>query len=182
MRQEGPELIALIEQRVSRDPQMRRPVGLFDASGSPLAGSLRTVPLPVRPDEPFVMSIPGPEEEVVLRAIARMAPDGRIMVLAQDVHDLNEFEELLTYAMITGGLLILVVGLGGSIILGGVASRRVDGVTRATQRIAEGDLSQRLPDHGAHDDVTRLIRGECDAGRHPAPHAGGEGRLRQHCA
>jgi signal transduction histidine kinase len=74
------------------------------------------------------------------------------------VHDLAEFEELLTNAMITGGLLILVIGLGGSIILGTVASRRVDGVTRAIQRIVEGDLSQRLPDHGGHDDVMRLIR------------------------
>lgn len=158
IRQEGPALNALIETRVQRDPQRRRPVGLFEPSGKFITGSLRQFPMPVQFDVPVIYSIPVADGRTTLRAMARETTDGRIIVLSEDVYELSEFEELLTGAMLTGGLLIAGLGLAGAIILGSTASRRVDGVTRAIQNIVDGDLSQRLPDRGAHDDVTRLIR------------------------
>ena len=46
-----------------------------------------------------------------------------------------------------GGVVTGLLGLTGAAIAGADAVRRIDAVTTATQRIVEGDLSQRLPAH-----------------------------------
>jgi signal transduction histidine kinase len=51
----------------------------------------------------------------------------------------------------------MLLGLAGAAVVGADAVRRIDGVTRATQRIVNGDLSERLPTRNRSDDFDRLI-------------------------
>ena len=68
----------------------------------------------------------------------------------------NAFADVLINAFIWGGLVTALIGLAGAAIIGAGAVRRIDGVTRAIQRIVSGDLSERLPTHGRTDDLDRL--------------------------
>lgn len=76
--------------------------------------------------------------------------------MAQDIHDIREFDELLIRALVSGGVLLLVVGLFGAVVLGYSAHRRLDKVSRSIKGIIEGDLTGRLPVRGNNDDIDRL--------------------------
>jgi signal transduction histidine kinase len=49
------------------------------------------------------------------------------------------------------------IGLAGAAVVGAGAVSRIDGVTRAIERIVNGDLSERLPGGGTGGDLGRLI-------------------------
>ena len=83
-------------------------------------------------------------------------PDSKILLVAQDIHDIREFDELLIRALISGGLLLLVVGLVEAVSLGYSAHRRLDTLSRSIKGIIEGDLTGRLPILGTNDDIDRL--------------------------
>jgi signal transduction histidine kinase len=91
-----------------------------------------------------------------VRFIVHRQADGKILMVAQDVHDIREFDELLINALISGGVLLLVVGLCGAVVLGYSAHRRLDKVSRSIKGIIEGDLTGRLPIQGTNDDIDRL--------------------------
>jgi len=78
-------------------------------------------------------------------------------MVAQDMRDSVEFRDLLLEAMASGGLVVLILGLIGAAIIGAGALGRIDGVTRAIERIVDGDLSERLPSGGTDGDLDRLI-------------------------
>ena len=67
------------------------------------------------------------------------------------------FARVLIRAFVWGGLVTAVLGLAGAALIGADAVRRIDGVTRAIQRIVGGDLSERLPVRGRRDDLDRLV-------------------------
>jgi signal transduction histidine kinase len=83
-------------------------------------------------------------------------PSGNLLLIAQDLTGTAEFDELLLHSFLWGGLVTLALGLGGAVIAGTDAVRRIEAVTRATQRIIAGDLSQRLPTRGHIGDLDRL--------------------------
>jgi signal transduction histidine kinase len=59
--------------------------------------------------------------------------------------------------MACGGLLVVVLALGGAALTGIGAVRRIDGVTRAIERIVTGDLAERLPTRGPGGALDRLV-------------------------
>jgi signal transduction histidine kinase len=65
---------------------------------------------------------------------------------------------VLIHALLLGGAVTGVLGLVGAAIAGADAVRRITAVTLATQRIVNGDLSQRLPGRGRIGDLDRLIQ------------------------
>jgi signal transduction histidine kinase len=80
-----------------------------------------------------------------------------VLLAAQDMKPVREFDEMLVSSFIVGGLAIVLLGLAGAAISGVDAVRRIDAVTRAIQRIAGGDFSGRLPERGRTDDFDRLV-------------------------
>jgi signal transduction histidine kinase len=68
----------------------------------------------------------------------------------------HQFDKLLLRSFLWGGLVTTALGLAGAVIAGLNAVARIDEVTRATQRIIAGDLSERLPTRGRSGDLDRL--------------------------
>jgi signal transduction histidine kinase len=60
--------------------------------------------------------------------------------------------------MLSGGLVVLVLGLVGGMMVGAGAAGRIESVTQAIERIIDGDLSGRLPSGRRGGDLNRLIR------------------------
>jgi signal transduction histidine kinase len=152
------ERLRQLEARSTLDPAGRRPIALFDAEGHWVAGAAATLPTPVpQPDQPFDFTLPRDGQAAPFRGILHRLPSGEIYLVAQDMSDMNRFRDLLLDGMASGALVVLALGLSGAVITGAGALGRIDGVTRAIERIVNGDLSGRLPSGGRGGDLDRLI-------------------------
>lgn len=146
-----------IRKHEAQDAEGRLPHTLYDEQGNYVAGAMRTLPSFKAFDEPveFLWLNPNGLQRMVRFMVHRL-DDNRILLVAQDMQDIREFDELLVNALISGGCLLLLVGLLGAIWLGHSARRRLDTLTDAIKGIFEGDLSGRLPTRGNHDDIDRI--------------------------
>lgn len=156
-----------IRQHTVQDPDGRLPHTMIDAQGKVIAGALQSLP-PFRDyDKPteFIWDKSNSRDRPVRFIVHRM-DDGTTLLVGQDIHDIREFDELLVHALISGGALLIVVGLIGAIALGYSARRRLDTLSRSIKQIVEGDLSRRLPTLGNRDDIDRIasvVNGMLDA-------------------
>jgi signal transduction histidine kinase len=152
------ERMRRLNERAAIDPEGRRPFALFDAAGNRIAGNLAALPTPSPPvDRPFEFPLKRGGETAPFRGLAHRLPSGDIVLVSQDVHEMHEFRELLVDAMAWGGLLVLIMGLAGAAVIGVGTVRRIDAVTRAIERIVNGNLAERLPTRGRAGDLDRLI-------------------------
>jgi signal transduction histidine kinase len=154
-----PELERLLNERAPLDPGGIRPFALFDGAGHWLAGSPAVLPQPLpQLDVPFDFSMPRGGEPVPYRGTLHRVTAGELLLAAEDMSQIYRFRRLLAAAMVSGGLVVLVIGLAGGMLGGAVALGRIDAVASAIERIVGGDLSERLPDGGTGGDLDRLIR------------------------
>jgi signal transduction histidine kinase len=153
------ERLQQLNQRASLDPDGRRPMALFAEDGQWLAGATATLPSPLPPmDRPFDFTLPRGGESSPFRGTVHRLESGEVLLVAQDMREIRQFRDLLVEAMASGGLVVLVLGLAGAAIVGAGALGRIDGVTRAIERVIEGDLSKRLPSRGTSGDLDKLIQ------------------------
>ena len=144
------------------DPSLERPLTLFDPIGQRLAGTPLTLSAAVLDGMPrdvvFEFSVRQGGQTIKFRGLAHRRPSGDLLLAARDMEDTHAFAAVLINAFIWGGLATMLLGLAGAAMVGAGAVRRIDGVTRATQRIVSGDLSERLPTQRRSDDFERLIQ------------------------
>ncbi|BCX67518.1 MULTISPECIES: sensor histidine kinase [Pseudomonas] len=155
---QDPELqLREIRNHAVQDVEARLPHSLFDAQGQFIAGAIQQLPPFSTYDKPqeFDWRKENGHQRPVRFIVHRLA-DGKTLLVAQDIHDIREFDELLIKALVSGGVLLLVVGLFGALVLGYSAHRRLDKVSRSIKGIIEGDLTGRLPIQGNNDDIDRL--------------------------
>ena len=153
-------LLQRLTAHLVADPTLERPLTLFDPLGERLAGTPLNVTAPVLAnmprDVPFEFHLREGGHNIVFRAIAHRTSSGDLMLVALDMEPQHAFADVLINAFVWGGLVTALIGLAGAAVIGAGAVRRIDGVTRAIQRIVSGDLSERLPTHGRTDDLDRL--------------------------
>jgi signal transduction histidine kinase len=156
-----PNLVERLDAHVVADPSLERPLTLFGPAGQRLAGTRLNLPATVLNSMPhdvvFEFNFRQGNQDLTFRGLARRRPSGDLMLVALDMEGPHAFAEVLINAFIWGGLVTTILGLAGAAIVGADAVRRIAGVTRATQRIVSGDLSERLPTLGRTDDFDRLI-------------------------
>jgi signal transduction histidine kinase len=128
--------------RESVNAVKERPISLFDPHGVLLAGSPMTLPAADK-TKPGVM---------------RSLPSGNTLLIAQDVGELREFNDVLTNAMILGAAVTAALGLLGAAFIGAGSVRQIHTISDATRNIMSGDLTQRLPALGGSGDVRRLVK------------------------
>jgi signal transduction histidine kinase len=143
------------------DPTLERPLTLFDPAGHRIAGTPLGLPpatLLGMPHDVFhVFKVRQGSQTDNFRAIVRRRPSGDLLVVARNMDESRALASVLINAFISGALFTTMLGLAGAAIVGADAVQRIDGVTRAIQRIVSGDLSERLPTHGRTDDLDRLV-------------------------
>ncbi|MGV8918123.1 MAG: sensor histidine kinase [Pseudomonas sp.] len=156
--QQTPELRELeIRKHDAQDADARFPHALFDANGAYLAGAIHELPIFTTYDKPGEFRWERQDgRHRPVRFMVHRYEDGKTLLVAQDMHDIREFDELLVNALISGGCLLLIVGLIGAVGLGYSARRRLATLTTSIKKIIEGDLSGRLPTRGNRDDIDRV--------------------------
>ncbi|KPW89253.1 MULTISPECIES: sensor histidine kinase [Pseudomonas syringae group] len=148
-----------IRKHVAQDTEARLPHSLFDAQGHFIAGAIHQLPPYTALDKPEEFRwLKTNTHHRPVRFIVHRLDDDTLLMVAQDMHDIREFDELLINALIFGGMGLLLVGLVGAVALGYLAHRRLDKVSRSIECIVEGDLTGRLPVRGNNDDIDRLAR------------------------
>ena len=154
------ELHQLLAAHVAMDPHLHRPITLFGPAGEYLAGSqvgaqqFHVLAEPT--SEPFTFTLQRDGRTVPFRGVARNYPDGRHLLVAQDMASARAFRSLLLESTFWGGLATIVLGLIGAVAAGAGAVRHIEGITRAVETIVRGDLSGRLPTHGHVRELDRL--------------------------
>jgi signal transduction histidine kinase len=150
-----------LDAHVVADPSLERPLTLFDPAGRRLAGTGVNLTAPELADMPldafFRFVLRQGRQEIIFRGLAHRRPSGDLLLIARDMDGPHKFSRVLVNAFIWGALFTTILGLAGAVIIGADAVQRIDGVTRAIQRIVSGDLSERLPTHGRTDDLDRLV-------------------------
>jgi signal transduction histidine kinase len=176
-----------IHRRLERERMHTNYYGLFAPDGSRIAGDVTALPSGVPANRKGVtlehtLPIDSGELAPVVRAMAQRRKDGNTLVIARDLTHILRIRETIINALLAGGLLCLAAGVAGGLALSMRQMRRAKEIRRVTQRIAQGDLGQRLPIGGrdeldmlAHlvnhmlDEVERLmneVKGACDGIAH----------------
>jgi signal transduction histidine kinase len=153
------DLRELLAAHVVMDPHLQRPLTLFGPAGERVAGSPVGPPVLAQPsNQPFTFTLRHNGRPVYFRGLIRHLPDGHYLLVAHDMTSIRAFGNLVLESCLWGGLATVLLGLTGAAIAGADAIRRIEGVTRAIQRIVRGDLSGRLPTRGDSGDLDRLAQ------------------------
>lgn len=140
---------------------------LTDAQGRKLGGSLPAWPqeLPSTAESWATLALmlpanePGLDEDgpqVRVRVAAVTLKGGYRLLIGQSLNETDELREMLFSLTLGAMLFTLLVGAGGGALMGRSVVRRLQQVTRAADRIMAGDLAQRIPVEGGHDEYDAL--------------------------
>jgi signal transduction histidine kinase len=154
------ELADAIHRRLEHERMHANYYGLFSADGQHVAGDVDAIPPNLPPNRSGMtlhrtLQLVGGEQAPVVRAMAERREDGETLVLARDLTHILRIREAIINALIGGGILCLVAGVAGGLALSVRQMRRLKAIRRVTQRIAQGDLGQRLP-IGGRDEIDML--------------------------
>jgi signal transduction histidine kinase len=151
-----------VNQHLKEDPRSLQYAGLFGADGRRIGGNLERIPPELKLND-SVQSVPvvkmvssGQEENRVIRAIARRAPNGEVLVVGREVDEANKISHVVglavTLGLLPGFCLCLLAGAWLSVR----AQRRVEEVNQRVQRIVAGDLRERLPYRSIDEPFSKL--------------------------
>lgn len=157
-----PHILSDFADHTEYDPRRVKLRGLFDAVGDRIGGNLSAVPPALRLNGApqtvvAVRSDARGRDTETIRAVAERLSDGRILVIGRNIDELLGFlgriERILLLALVPAVLLCV----GGGVLAGLRAQRRLTVLRRAAARIMAGHLTERLPVHARGDDLDQLV-------------------------
>ena len=154
------ELAEAVRRRSEHERMHPNYYGLFAADGRTLAGDILVRPqsVPVSRDGVTLtlrLDASGSDSSPMVRAMAERRANGETLVVARDLTSILRMRQTIINALIAGGILCMTAGVLGAFALSVKQVRRLKAVRRVTQRIAQGDLGQRLP-IGGRDEIDML--------------------------
>ena len=156
-----PRLVGVVAERGGPRGDPAGVYLLADPAGRPLAGNLDTWP-DVAPTSDGWVEIglrrrKDLESAVhTVRARTFQLAGGFRLLVGRDTQERQDLRNIMLSALAWALLPALALGLGGGVLIGRYALKRVDAVGAASQRIVRGDLSQRIPLAGSGDEFDRL--------------------------
>jgi signal transduction histidine kinase len=156
-----PERVRLdVMRHIHDDPEAASVAELFDPEGRPLEGNIAALPVQLTLDGT-------PQEMIVIRknsqgtehlwvhVAALKLGDGEILVIGRNIEELGDLRRFVAKALLLGVLPAIVLAVGGGIVLGLRAQRRLRQIAHAAELIIAGQLSERLPVEGS-DEIQHL--------------------------
>ncbi|MBO0754814.1 MAG: HAMP domain-containing protein [Bradyrhizobiaceae bacterium] len=152
-----------IDDRLRKDPRRVKIAGLFGADSHRIAGNVERLPSNLVPDVVTDASVAritsrGREMQEV-RLIARPLPSGEIIIIGRSIDEIARVAEIIRQALIPTLLLAFVLAVAIGILLSLRAHRRLSEVSQKIQRIAAGELRERLPTQWQDDPFDQLAAG-----------------------
>jgi signal transduction histidine kinase len=152
--------LAQIDSRLRNDPRRVRIAALFGADGHRIAGNVESLPPGLLPDVPANADIVrldnGSRERDKARLVARPLPSGEVLVIGRNVDEIAQIADIVRRSLVLGLLPAFALALLIGWVLSSRAQDRLSEVNRRIQRIASGDLRERLPTRGSNDPFDQL--------------------------
>jgi signal transduction histidine kinase len=130
----------------------------LDGHGGRLAGD-EMVPADVQPGWLRFASVPlghAPSDRQSFIGAAEALPGGRVVVVARDVDEIDDFREILIVSSAWTIAATLLLATAAGVLMSRFTLRRLGQVTETAARIIAGDLSRRVPLSGGGDEFDRL--------------------------
>ncbi|WNC88548.1 HAMP domain-containing sensor histidine kinase [Paraburkholderia sp. FT54] len=153
-------LVEAIHRRIEHERMHTDYYGLFSAEGGLLAGDVLAYPAALPTNRTgrtldLTLALGHNDQAPVVRAMSERRKDGSTLVIARDLTHILRIRETIINALVGGGVLCLLAGVAGGLAMSVRQMRRLKAIRHVTQRIAQGDLAQRLP-IGGRDEVDML--------------------------
>jgi signal transduction histidine kinase len=154
------ELADAIRNRLANSRVDSNHYGLFTPDGRQVAGDVMVFPSQLAADRQGVtlahtLSISGKPPVPMVRAMAELRKNGDILLVSRNVSHVFRIRKAIIDAFAMGGMFCLAAGIAVGLAMSMRQMRRVRAIRRATLRISQGDLNQRLPT-GGHDEIDML--------------------------
>jgi signal transduction histidine kinase len=150
-----------LARRLTGDLRQLEYVGLFDAGGKHLYGNVAMMP-PIPVDgmahliEVHRLSTPTETEPVIF--VAERRPDGGVLLLGRSLYEIYALRRSVLQALAIGIVPTILLALLAGALLSLRASRRLQAIRHAINRVIRGDLHERLPVHRRPDDIDEVVR------------------------
>jgi signal transduction histidine kinase len=154
------ELRRAFELRLTHDLRRLDFAALFAPDHKAMFGNIEELPaIPLDGKSHFAASrAPGTDRTEPVIFVARVRPDGTILVLGRSLLETYAFRRIVLKALVTGLAPMLLLALGIGAFMARRASRRLTGIHETIARIMKGDMQLRLPVRSRRDAIDMLSR------------------------
>lgn len=160
----GGEAVSRLNAWLADDPHGVRYGGLFGTDGVRVAGNILELPAGLPADGlahraeigPISRDRDGDLPEVVRGVAQRLGDGGRLLVLGYDIDELDEVQDIVVRALGLSLAPAVLLSLAGGVLIARRGQRRIAAVHEAVGRIMQGQLRERLPVHGASDELDKV--------------------------
>jgi signal transduction histidine kinase len=154
------QLMPELRRRLTRDLRQIEYVGLFDADGKHIYGNIQTlpsIPFDGRYHTVWTSSPDGAGHESAF-FVGRLRPTGGTLVMGRSLYEIRALQQAVIRALAIGIVPTILVALLAGIVLSLRASRRLDAIHLAIEKVINGDLRERLPAHRIPDGIDEVVR------------------------
>jgi signal transduction histidine kinase len=150
-----------INEYLKQDPSRVELAGLFISTGRRIAGNLESLPPDLKTDNTVQSAVvarigeSGRQKQSV-RLIARGLPNGDVLVIGRNVDEVAEMARVVGRALALGLVPVVLLCLAVGVALNARARKRIVEVNERVQRIAGGNLGERLPHRNTDDSFSKL--------------------------
>jgi signal transduction histidine kinase len=154
------QLMPELERRLTRDLREIEYVGLFDAAGKHLYGNVLKLP-PIALDGRYhAISTTTPDGTETESAffVGRKRPDGGVLIMGRSLYEIHALQQSILGALAIGIVPIVLLALLAGVVLSLRATRRLNEIHLAIDRVIQGDLRERLPANRVPDGIDEVVR------------------------
>ena len=154
------ELRRAFELRLTHDLRRLDFAALFASDRKAMFGNIEQLPaIPLDGKSHYAASrAPGTDRTEPVIFVARVRPDGTILVLGRSLLETYAFRRIVLKALATGLAPMLLLALAIGAFMARRASRRLTGIHETIARIMKGDMQLRLPVRSRRDAIDMLSR------------------------
>jgi signal transduction histidine kinase len=154
------ELRRAFALRLTHDLRRLDFAALFASDRKAMFGNIEQLPaIPLDGKSHFAASLaPGTNRTEPAIFVARVRPDGTILVLGRSLLETYAFRRIVLTALVTGLAPMLLLALAIGAFMARRASRRLTGIHETIAGIMKGDMQLRLPVRSRRDGIDMLSR------------------------
>jgi signal transduction histidine kinase len=154
------ELRRAFELRLTHDLRRLDFAALFASDRKAMFGNIEQLPaIPLDGKSHYAASrAPGTDRTEPAIFVARVRPDGTILLLGRSLLETYAFRRIVLKALATGLAPMLLLALAIGAFMARRASRRLTGIHETIARIMKGDMQLRLPVRSRSDAIDMLSR------------------------
>jgi signal transduction histidine kinase len=149
-----------LERRLTRDLRQVEYVGLFDAKGQHIYGNVASLPAIPLDGHSHIIETTKPDGTGNEQAffVGRSRPDGGTLIMGRSLYEIYALQQSVLRALAIGIVPTILLALLAGVLLSVRATRRLEAIQLAIDRVIQGDLHERLPANQIPDGIDEVVQ------------------------